>query len=263
MSSTEISVRPTFLPAQDEWVRIQELAEKINKTEFVPAGLRGRPEAVIAALIAGREIGVGPMQSLQHVSVIDGKVNYSAELLMAKIRQGGHSLKVEYGQDSVRVSGTRRDTGDAHTVIWTMEMAAKAGLAGKRNWQQYQRTMLTWRAVTELSRVLFADLTMGLLSYTAEELGDENVVLPDLPEGEIVDGDLVEDVEETVVLEPEPEPVAEEPQPEPAPKKKRGPGRPRKDEPARDPEARALEDELGLGLVDPDTGRSSRTPSLK
>jgi hypothetical protein len=189
--STDLVVRhQSFLPAADEWQRMQEIANVVTNTEFVPKGLRGKPEAVIAALLAGRDIGVAPMQALQHINVIDGKIVYAAELLTAKIRQHGHSLVMQYGDGAVKVTGRRADTGDEHSVVWDRQRAQQAGLTGKSNWRMYERSMLTWRAVTELSRFLFADLTMGLISYTEEELG-EDVPPPALPpQSEIAEDDL-------------------------------------------------------------------------
>lgn len=197
---TEVATRQSFLPAPSEWQQMKETARIVAGTEFVPKGLRGRPEAVLAALLAGREIGVGSMQALQHINVLDGKINYAAELLVAKIRQAGHSLTVEdedmeADDPYVVVSGRRADNGDQHTVTWTRSMAQKAGLTGKANWQRYERTMLTWRTVTELARFLYPDITMGLMSYTKDELGAEDAPDPVYvgADGEIVEGELIDD----------------------------------------------------------------------
>lgn len=234
--SAEVARRASsspVLPGAGEWERMKEMAKIVASTEFVPQGLRGRPEAVLAALLAGRELGVGAMQALQHINVIDGKVNYSAELLVAKIRAAGHSLVIEsQSEEAVVVVGTRADTGDTHTVAWSMQDAAAAGLTGKTNWKKYPRAMMTWRAVTELARFLFADVCSGLGSYTTEELGGDvgpPPVLVDRETGEIIatdpegrtlilgDGGSVEVVEAGEYVppesaEPRPDPVDFEPE---------------------------------------------------
>jgi hypothetical protein len=48
--------------------------------------------------------------------------------------------------------------------------AKNAGLAGKKNWQQYLDSMLQWRAVSSLCRFLFPDVVLGA-GYTPEEIG--------------------------------------------------------------------------------------------
>ncbi|MDX1745809.1 MAG: hypothetical protein R3324_07720, partial [Halobacteriales archaeon] len=83
------------------------------------------------------------------------------------------------------------------TVTFTMEDAKRAGLAGKDNWKHYPRQMLRWRAVTEVSRFLFADLDMGTkVTYTADEMGDDqwtpddDVTQP--PGGGYHDGEVID-----------------------------------------------------------------------
>jgi len=51
-----------------------------------------------------------------------------------------------------------------------MRDAEAAGLAKKRNWSQYRSSMLTWRAVSQLCRVLFPDVVLGA-GYVPEEIG--------------------------------------------------------------------------------------------
>jgi hypothetical protein len=69
-----------------------------------------------------------------------------------------------------RAVGVRRDNGDKHTAEFTTLDAKKAGLAHKNNWKQYEDSMLTWRAVSALCRVLFPDVVLGA-GYVPEELG--------------------------------------------------------------------------------------------
>ena len=48
------------------------LAARIHNTSFVPKALRGDPNSVLACILTGDELGLGPMQSLRMVNVIDG-----------------------------------------------------------------------------------------------------------------------------------------------------------------------------------------------
>jgi hypothetical protein len=145
----------------------------ISGTEFVPPGLRGNVPAILACVATGRELGIGDMTAIRSIHVIDGKPTFSAELMTMLVRRAGHSIVGDIGPDAAAVTGTRADNGDTMTVRWTLEMADRAGLAGKQNWKKYPSAMLWARAVSQLCRELFADCFAGA-TYTTEELGEEH-----------------------------------------------------------------------------------------
>jgi hypothetical protein len=175
---------PAALPVGISGAQAWQLAQRIARTEFVPAALRGKPESVLAAILFGRELGIGPMQSLQAIHVIEGRPGASPELMRALVARAGHRIDLESaGDEAVTLRGERADTGATATVTWSLADAERAGLiqikdgrpwarssSGKRlPWEQYPRAMLTARATAELCRVLFPDVISGL-SYTVEEL---------------------------------------------------------------------------------------------
>lgn len=158
-------------PSPSQWSTYMEMAKTFSNTEFVPKGLRGRPAAILACIVSGHEMGIGPMQALKHVAIVDGKPSPSAELLCALVRKEGHSITaVELTDTKAVVKGKRANNDDEHTVTWTMDDAKRAGLANKNNWKNYPRAMLWARAVSELCRILFPDCTGGA-THTPEELG--------------------------------------------------------------------------------------------
>lgn len=167
-------------PQGQLWADAWSLAQKIAKTEFVPKGLRDKPDAVMAAVLFGHEHDLGPMQALQHIHVVDGKTGCSAELMRAMVARAGHTVRfVEYGADKVTLQGRRSDNGDEMSITWTMEDAQRAQLTGKDPWKKYPRTMLANRATSELCRMLFPDVILGL-DYVAEEI-DGQIVMDEAP----------------------------------------------------------------------------------
>lgn len=156
----------------------------ISSTEFVPKNLRGNLPAIIACVQTGRELGLGDMESLRSIYVVDGRPTLSAELMVRQVRRRGHSVQGESTPDYATATGKRNDNGDTMTVTWTMEMAKRAGLAQKQNWKNYPEAMLWARAVSQLCRMLFGDCLAGVV-YTMEELEDgvdaEGGPLDDLP----------------------------------------------------------------------------------
>jgi len=150
---------------QDE---VFALAERVSKSNLLPAAYRGKPTDAAVALMLGQEIGLPPMTALNRIVVIEGKPTLDAQGMVAVIRAAGHSLSGDTSSTSATVRGKRADTGDEMSVTFTMEDAARAGLAGKGVWKSYPSAMLWARCVSQLARMLFADVLMGF-SYLPEE----------------------------------------------------------------------------------------------
>jgi hypothetical protein len=153
---------------------VAKLAVDIAQTEFVPQGLRGKPAAITAAILYGREIGLGPIQSLQSVDVIDGRPAISAEMARALALAAGHELFVEESTTQrCVVRGRRVNSREWVQITWTMDDAKRAGLDGRQNWRKHPRRMLQARATSELCHLLFSD-AIGGMPFTLEEIADDS-----------------------------------------------------------------------------------------
>jgi hypothetical protein len=149
-----------------------DYARRIAQTEFVPGSFRNRPEAILAAIMAGRELGLPPMQSLSQIAIIDGRPALSAFAMRALITSRGHELWVEDSTSTRCILGARRrGTERDMRVMWTWDDALRAELSGKRNWQHYPRQMLLARATGDIGRLGFADI-LGGMPYVTEEIED-------------------------------------------------------------------------------------------
>jgi hypothetical protein len=167
------------------WVELMapavELAKAVANTEFVPKGMRGNPAAITAAILYGDEVGLGPMQALAKIAVIEGKPTLSAEAQRALILAAGHELWIEDATATrCTVAGRRRESEQTSRVTWTMDDARRANLAGRPSWRSYPRQMLLARASAELARAVFADAIGGLAA--TEELEEAEAHSP-LPSG--------------------------------------------------------------------------------
>jgi hypothetical protein len=173
--------------AVDSWVAVMgpiiELAEHVHGTDFVPRALRGNAPATAAAMLYGRELGIGPMRSLRTVHMVEGSPTLAAQQMRAMVLAAGHELKyLEHTKARCVVAGRRKGDKEWTTVEWSLQDARDWGLATKRNWRQGPRQMLVARATAELCRMIFADIIGG--AYATEEIADgvEQVVLPVPPE---------------------------------------------------------------------------------
>ena len=106
-SAELVPTSPEFPVAQQRVTLLRtyvDLAARLCGTEFVPKGLRGKPAAVLACMLTGQEMGIGPMQALTHIHVVDGRPTQSAELIRAQILRAGHRFSVrEKSNDKVTV----------------------------------------------------------------------------------------------------------------------------------------------------------------
>ena len=175
-------------PAQrgdNNWVDLMrpaaDLAVQIADTEFVPAEFRNRPGAIAACILYGAELGLGPMQSLAKVDVVKGRPSPRAELGRALALAAGHEVWVEE-QTNTRVvmKGRRRNSSHVFTVMWSMDDARKAGIAGNPAYAKYPRQMLLARASAELVRQMAPDVTGGIVMF-AEEAVDADDFTPVAP----------------------------------------------------------------------------------
>jgi len=167
----------------DSWITVVRdiirIADVIYDTPFVPDGLRGSSPAVAAAMLAGREMGLGIMTSLANIDVIRGKPTQKALLMRAMILSRGHKWQDGDVTDTrAVVRGCRKGESEWTEVTFTADQAKRAGIdLGK-----YPADKLYARATSRLARRKFADVIMGM-PYSAEELEDGEVQgdVPALP----------------------------------------------------------------------------------
>ena len=159
----------------------------VSETDFVPKALRGKPNSILAAILIGRELGLGPMEALRSIDVIDGRPSPSAEWMVGRVFEAGHVIEVvEQTAEACTVRGKRMRDGEIVAQMeftFTMDMARRVPqkvsgqwktMADKANWKNYPEAMLYWRAVSQLIRQLFPDVVRGV-KHNADELGSEAI----------------------------------------------------------------------------------------
>jgi hypothetical protein len=168
-------------------------------SSFVPKDFRGKPEDCVLAVQHGAELGLGPMQSVQSIAVINGRPSIWGDAAIALAKGSAVceyiSERIEGDGDSMTaICEAKRRTDPTATVsTFSVADAKKAGLWGKAGpWQQYPKRMLQLRARGFALRDAFPDILRGLV--TAEEAQDypkpepENVRVyqpPKEPEAEL------------------------------------------------------------------------------
>jgi hypothetical protein len=143
--------------------------------DMVPKAFQGNPNATMAAIVRGMEIGLPPMQALSSIAVINGRATVWGDAIPALVQRAGHHVDVDYegaGEGLTAVATlTRGDTGKKVVRRFSIADAKRAGLLGKAGpWQQYPQRMIAHRARTWAVRDGAADALMGL--QVSEEVQD-------------------------------------------------------------------------------------------
>lgn len=167
---TELAVRAESLPERMEYART------LASSGLLPTAYRNRPENVLFAVEYGRALGLEPITAINSVHVIEGKPSASSGLISSLVRRAGHKLRVRIEREPELVAIAqiiRSDDVDfTFESQWTLARAKRAGVAGKKVWQNFPEAMLKARAITEVAREACEEAILGV-GYTPEELGAE------------------------------------------------------------------------------------------
>lgn len=150
------------------------LAEARN---FVPRAYAGDSNAIAAAILTGIELGIGPMEALRSIHMIEGKPTMSAEMMLARAMRAGIRCRwLRLDATCAELEVTR--DGVPQRMSFTMEEARAAGLAGKGNWSKFPAAMLRARCASAAMRAFCPDV-LGSGIYTPEELAPDAAVRED------------------------------------------------------------------------------------
>ena len=119
----------------------------------------------------GKELGVGPMTSLQTMAIIKGKICMGAQVMLSLACGKGVRYKVVKDTATESEVEFTREGFSPYLSSFTMEDAKRAGVYRQDSgWDKYPKDMLYWRAVTRGLRRIAPDVILGL--YAKEEIED-------------------------------------------------------------------------------------------
>ena len=158
---------PAYIPQESEWAGLKEMARSLCITEFVPKDMRGKPFAVLGALLMGRDLGLPPTMALRRIYVVNGRPALETAVKVALVRRAGHRIRVvEWDTEHCTVEGWRKgDPGDE--LMQVTYAIADAKLAGDYDkpgdmYKKRPRQMVYNRAAGLLCDTYFPDVTLGL-----------------------------------------------------------------------------------------------------
>lgn len=152
-------------------------ASMVASSEFAPKEFRQKPESCLLAIQHGAEIGLGPMQSLQAIAVINGRPSVYGDTALALVRSSSicqfvtEEITGEGDKMVATCTAKRKGDPECSTTTFSVADAKRAGLWGKTGpWTQYPQRMLQMRARGFCLRDAFPDVLRGLI--TREEARD-------------------------------------------------------------------------------------------
>lgn len=130
------------------------------------------PEQAVAgmasAILFGAELGLSAMRSVNELFVVRGKPAMYSRTMAALVRGAGYVLEpVEESPDKVVWKAFRDGTWKYSE--WTMDRARQAGYTSNKLYQTEPIAMLRAKCITELCRIAFQDVLLGL-DYSIEEI---------------------------------------------------------------------------------------------
>jgi hypothetical protein len=155
-------------PAPPDWERQLEprsmddavrLAQRMFESRLFSA--YGTPQAVLATVLAGRELGLPAMAALRAMHVIEGKPCLSADAMRALVLKSGlaeYFTCLETSPTVATFETKRKGEPNPMRMSFTIAEATQAGSVKKGSgWER-----LRARASAKLSRLVYPDVVAGL-----------------------------------------------------------------------------------------------------
>ncbi len=171
--------------------QMQQYADVLRKSGVVRDCKNA--EELIVRIQYGYELGLTPMQSIQNISNVNGRLTLWGDLMLAIVQA---SPKCEYikewgegeGEDYVRHIECKRTDREAPTQqSWGVDDDKRAGLWGKGTHKSYPKRMLQMRARSFGLRDAFPDVLRGAIATEEAQDYREGVDSPKHVEAEVVD----------------------------------------------------------------------------
>jgi hypothetical protein len=172
---------------------VHSLAEVLSKSTLLPDALKGKVPDIVVSILAGQELGLGPMASIRGVHVVQGKPVLASDTMVGLILASGLAEYFICVEDTdARVTYETKRRGSPHPVraSWTREDTKRAGLNTKDNWRLYERQMMKARCRSILARDNYPDVLAGCYDSDSNEL--QQAPVASAPREVIEDAEVVE-----------------------------------------------------------------------
>lgn len=149
-------------PSKEDWETINLVAQTLRQGGVMPNSIDTLPKMVVA-LQAGKEIGLSPIESMNSLYFVNGKIAMYGEAVPNQLYRAGHSIKWGKCDDKqAEVTVVRGDNGESMTTKLTMQQAIERGYTKNAVWQKFPENMLKWRALSMTAKFIAPDALKGV-----------------------------------------------------------------------------------------------------
>lgn len=173
--TTALAERKRAAPPAQE-LDLKQLGQVMAASGFFQDA-RDAAQAIVK-ILAGRELGFGPVASMMGVYVVKGRISYSANFMLAAMLRSGrykHQIVKHDGQGcSIKVfrrDGKGEPWEEVGVSTFTADDAKAAGLTSSDNYRKFPRNMYFARAASNAAKWFAADCFVST-PYTPDELSD-------------------------------------------------------------------------------------------
>jgi hypothetical protein len=164
--------------------------------EIIPKGLAkvfyeskifkdvGSEAQAIVKILAGREMGLSPIQAMNGVYIVENKVGYETKIFLSKLKKSGkYDYEVTFTEkegktESASVAFFRvegKEIRGIGTSKFTIYDAARIGLINKSAYKNYPKLMMFYRAASDGMKMYCPDILEGsALAEDYIEINEEN-----------------------------------------------------------------------------------------
>lgn len=153
-----------------EYEQTKQMARDFVASKSVPASFTNEHQ-VLMALLAGRELGMTPIESLQAMYLVNGKLSIYGAARARQLRRLGWALKFEDKPNACTASITKLDDGDSpesYTETVTFEECEQSGYTK----DSYGKLKFGWKeGMNRRKKLRYMAVDLLVDSYVAEAKG--------------------------------------------------------------------------------------------
>lgn len=164
-----MSINAPALITTDEYNTHLHLAKMFHSSGLF-SDTKSEAQALVK-ILAGRELGIGPFESMRDINIIQGKTCLAAGLVGARIKKTGvyDYTPIKFDDTTCVLRWFKNGKALTPDVEFNIGHAQALGLASKDNYKKQARTMLFWRALTMGARMFCPEVFGGPI-YTPDEI---------------------------------------------------------------------------------------------